>query len=426
MFLPARGTRALGRGGAFVAGVDDGSALYYNPAGYADMDDVSVLLDGALVFQQVDYTRVDSGGNPQPKVSPNMNLLPLPTLSISGKPDIPRRWLTLAGGVWVPYLGLNTWPEDGPQRYSNITLNGSIIAVAELAAAFRIRDWFWLGVGIQNMFLHFHSRVMLSACSQLNCAPEDPHFDSLTQVDTDSYFTPSGNIGAVFNLDRFRIGVDLQLPFWIRSSGEVHSRLPTDPFFANAELHGKDVDVNFVLPVMVRAGFEYRPLRRLRLEADFNYEAWSMQQNFEVKPKNVYLSGVPGIGDYTLGTMYVQRGLQDSFAVNVGIEAEVVRRFFWVRAGYAFETSATPDKTAAVLTPDAMRNMISVGISTKLGKIRGDIGYAHVFFADRNVSYTTSTSFQLNPIQPAAAVPVGGGRYAISADILSAGLDVRF
>src|SRR4051794_31851712 len=254
MFLPARGTRALGRGGAFVAGVDDGSALYYNPAGYADMDDVSVLLDGALVFQQVDYTRVDSGGNPQPKVSPNMNLLPLPTLSISGKPDIPRRWLTLAGGVWVPYLGLNTWPEDGPQRYSNITLNGSIIAVAELAAAFRIRDWFWLGVGIQNMFLHFHSRVMLSACSQLNCAPEDPHFDSLTQVDTDSYFTPSGNIGAVFNLDRCRIGVDLQLPFWIRSSGEVHSRLPTDPFFANAELHGKDVDVNFVLPVMVRAG----------------------------------------------------------------------------------------------------------------------------------------------------------------------------
>ena len=58
--------------------------------------------------------------------------------------------------------------------------------------------------------------------------------------------------------------------------------------------------------------------------------------------------------------------------------------------------------------------------------IRGDIGYAHVFFADRNVNYMTSTSFQLNPIQPAAAVPVGGGRYAISADILSAGLDVRF
>jgi long-chain fatty acid transport protein len=426
MFLPARGARALGRGGAFTAGVDDGSALYYNPAGYADMDETSFFLDGALVFQQVGYSRVDSGGNPQPRVNADMNLLPLPTLSISGKPKIPGRWLSLAGGVWVPYLGLNTWPEDGPQRYSNITLNGSLIVVAEFAAAFRIRDWFWLGVGFQNMFLHFHSRVALSACSQLNCAPEDKHFDSLTQVDTDSYFTPSGVIGAIFNFDRFRIGLNLQLPFWIRSHGEVHSRLPTDPFFANAELHGKDVDVNFDLPVMARLGFEYRPLRRLRVEVDVAYEAWSMQQSFTVKPKNVYLSGVPGIGDYTLGTMYVTRGLQDTVAVNVGIEAEVVRRFFWVRAGYAFETSATPDRTAAVLTPDSTRNMIAVGISTKLGKLRGDIGYAHVFFSDRNVDYSTSRSLQLNPIQPALAVPVGGGRYAISADVLAAGLDLRF
>src|SRR5438874_8885456 len=38
MFLPARGARALGRGGAFTAGVDDGSAIYYNTAGMADID----------------------------------------------------------------------------------------------------------------------------------------------------------------------------------------------------------------------------------------------------------------------------------------------------------------------------------------------------------------------------------------------------
>ena len=68
MFLPARGARALGRGGAFTAGVDDGSAIYYNPGGLADIEGISVLVDGALIFQRAGYDRVDSGGNPQPHV----------------------------------------------------------------------------------------------------------------------------------------------------------------------------------------------------------------------------------------------------------------------------------------------------------------------------------------------------------------------
>src|SRR6476620_6258060 len=74
MFLPVQGTRPLGRGGAFTAGVDDGHALYYNPAGLVDIDGISVLVDGALVFQRVGYDRIDSGGNPQAHVDGDMKL----------------------------------------------------------------------------------------------------------------------------------------------------------------------------------------------------------------------------------------------------------------------------------------------------------------------------------------------------------------
>src|SRR5262245_26005270 len=101
MTLPARGARPLGRAGSFVAGADDGGALYYNPAGFADIDGVGLLLDAGLVFQQVDYTRVDSGGNRQPTVSGEIGILPIPTLALSYKPKkVP--WLTLNGGVWTP------------------------------------------------------------------------------------------------------------------------------------------------------------------------------------------------------------------------------------------------------------------------------------------------------------------------------------
>jgi long-chain fatty acid transport protein len=428
MFLPFRGARSAGRAGAFTAGVDDASALYQNPAGMADIDDWSFLIDGALVLQRVGYDRVDSGGNPQPHVDGQMNVLPLPTIALTWKPrQIKGRWVTFGLGVWVPYLGVDSWPENGPQRYSNISINGSLLGVVELAASFRIKDWFWLGVGLQNMILHFHSRLMLSACSELNCAPEDPGFDSLTQVDTDSVFTPSGVIGVIFAFEKIRAGLNVQLPFFVRSSGTVATRLPTDPFFANSEVHGSSIDVDFNLPLSIRAGFEYRPFKRLRVELDMDYEAWSMQKDFTIHPNGVYISGVPGVGNYYLNTLHLQRGMQDTFAVHLGAEAVTLDRKMGgmvLRAGWALETSATPDQTASVLTPDALRNVISIGGGLILGPVRLDLAYSHIFFADRTV--TNSQSFQLNPIQPALAVPVGNGRYTISADVLTAGLEARF
>src|SRR5688572_32640839 len=81
MTLPARGARPLGRAGSFVAGADDGGALYYNPAGFADIDGVGVLIDAGLVLQQVEYTRTDSGGNVHPTTKGEMGILPIPTIA---------------------------------------------------------------------------------------------------------------------------------------------------------------------------------------------------------------------------------------------------------------------------------------------------------------------------------------------------------
>ena len=121
------------------------------------------------------------------------------------------------------------------------------------------------------------------------------------------------------------------------------------------------------------------------------------------------------------------RGLNDTFAVHLGAEADVVKKRIGgiiLRAGWALETSATPDETASVLTPDALRNILSIGGGLVLGPVRLDLGYAHVFFSDRTV--TNSRSLQLNPIQPALAVAVGNGRYTVAADVLTAGLEARF
>jgi long-chain fatty acid transport protein len=391
MTLPARGARPLGRAGSFVAGADDASAIVYNPAGLAEIDDISILIDAGLVLQRVNYARVDSGGNPQPAVDGSIDVLPMPTAALTWKPR---------------------------------KLNGSLVSVIELAASFRINDHFYLGAGLQNMILKFKSLVQLSACTGLSCPPEDPGFDSLTELDATSGFTPSGIVGAQVVYPKIRGGLSLQLPFFIRGEGTVRSRLPTDPMFANASIVGEAVGIDFTIPLILRGGVEYRPMPTLRIELGFDYEAWSMQKNFAIQPKGIYLDNVPGIGRYYLDTMYVVRDLNDTFSIHVGGEYEVVKKRLVLRIGYLFETSATPDETASVLTADGLHNMITLGGSLRLGPVRFDLGYAHLFTLDRTV--TNSRSLQLNPIQPTLAVAVGNGTYKIDTDIIAIGLNANF
>ena len=424
LFLPARGARSLGRGGAIVAGLDDAGALDSNPANLAVPDHFSFVADFALIFQRVGYDRIDYGGNPQPHVDGSTDLLPFPTLSLTWRPrKVP--WFTLGVGVWVPYLGLNSYPENGPQRYSMVSLNGSLLAVLQVSGAFRVNKHLLLGIGLQNLFIRFRSLVQLGACPQLNCAPEDPGFDALTQIDASSYFTPSAIVGATVMYPTWRLGVSVQLPFFIRANASVRSRLPTDPFFTNANVVGSSADVAFDLPVIVRAGFELRLIPRFRAELDLTYAAWSMQKELSVTPRGVYIEGVPGIGRYYLQKISLARNLNDTFTASVGVEGEAVVNRVWVRAGYLIETSATPDATMSLLSADGLKNMLSVGIGTRLfGPVRFDLSYAHIFTLDRTV--TNSQSLQLNPIQPSLGVPVGNGTYKIDADVLAAGLDARF
>jgi long-chain fatty acid transport protein len=427
MTLEGRGARPLGRAGSFVAGADDASAFVYNPAGLADIDGISFLLDGGFVLQRTHYDRVDSGGNPQPGVDGKINTLIFPTVAITWKPrKVP--WFTLAGGVWVPYLGLNSYPANGPQRYSNISLDGSLVLVAELAAGFRLHEHVWLGAGFQIMYINFQSTVALSGCTQLNCAPEDPGFDTPTHIDVTGV-VPSGVIGATFAWPKIRAGLSLQLPFFIHGDGTVtptNPHLGTDPFFTNASIVGSSVSADFVIPLMLRLGVEYRPRPTVRVELGADYEAWSMQKELRITPHNIYIDGVPGIGKYYLNSMSVARNMVDSFSVHLGAEWEAVRGRLVVRAGYLFETSATPDAYMSVLTSDGLHNMISLGLATRIKMVRLDLGYAHLFTADRDVGYKDTKSLQLNPIQPSIAVGVGGGHYHIDTDMIALGLDGRW
>jgi long-chain fatty acid transport protein len=440
-FLPVRGVRPAARGGAFVAGADDPGALWYNPAGLAELlggARLTLVIDAALVGHEITYTRIDSGGNTLPPVSSEPQTVPLPTLA--AQLDLGPR-LSLGFGVLAPWTALDEFPEDGPQRYSLVSLHHSILAMLEIGAAYRVSDRFSVGVGVQNLVTRFRSTLVFSACpGEIVCAPEDPEFDAVGEIDGTSYFAPSAVIGVQARpLRLLRLGAALQLPVKVSTRGTVRVRLPPSGFFDGARVAGDRAEVELTLPMMLRAGVELAPSPLLRVEAGVDLELWSQQEDFTITPRDVRVEDAAGVGTYALAPMVIPRKLEDTLALRLGLEARPLARApLTLRAGYVNESGASTDEYVSVLTVDTHKHVLTVGLGYSVGRVRLDAVYGHVFMSDRVIAAGQSCAPQQNPIRggedPTACVHdgspgrvyVGDGTYRSSWDMVGVGLSAGF
>ena len=115
----------------------------------------------------------------------------------------------------------------------------------------------------------FVATKVLSTCipDRFLCAPEQPEWDALTQLDAGPIVAPSGNFGVLWIPDeQWRVGATLWLPFWINAPGEISVRVPSASVYERASVEGTDVNVQFELPLVLVAGVEWRPIEGLRVE----------------------------------------------------------------------------------------------------------------------------------------------------------------
>lgn len=438
MQLSTRGVRPTARGGAFVAGADDLGALWFNPAGLADLSratdagDRHFLFDLGFVSQSADYTRIDSGMNPQPTVSNESPGLPIPTVGVGF--ELSDK-LTVAGGIYAPYLAAGKYPEDGAQRYSLIDLSESLLVVMEGAVAVELSDKLRVGVGLQNMIFRMASTLVFSACpGETVCAPEDPEFDAVGKVQQLDLFNPSGVVGIQYDAARtVRLGASLQLPFKISGRGSFDTRLPSSGFYDGAEVVGDRADVSFWLPPILRVGVEARPTPRWRAELAATVEFWSVHEKFEIVPRNVRIEGAPGVGSYELGPLEVPRNFDDSVSVHLGVEGQPVSDLpLTVLAGYSYETAAAPDAYLSVLTVDADKHLLAGGAGYRFGAWQVNATLALVSMADRTVDPSVGMSPQLQPVRDDPNDPdplrtyVNWGAYSGSWFVAGLGVDTTF
>ncbi len=450
LYFSERGVRPLGRGGAFTAGADDLGAIWYNPAGVYDAG-AQLLIDASWLNFTTDYTRrsiikqrdpntgevVSEFEQTFPSVEGTTPIIPIPTLV--GSYQVHPQWV-VALGVESPYAAIPSYPEtlDGepaPSRYSLITMDGSMLAIVGLWAGWAPSDEWRLGAGLQLLVGSFVTTTMFSACvpDRFFCAPEQPEWDSLTQLKAGPIVTPSGNLGVKWIPHRqWRIGAAFQLPFWVDAPAEVQSRLPSSAVFEEARQEGADASVSFELPWSARLGVQYSPWDPLVVELDGSVEGWSMHDEITVTPENVVLRNLPGFPDpLRVAQQRIERNFTESFSVRLGTELELDvsdEMVLGLRTGASYETSAIPPEYMSVLTLDVPKVTVGLGVSVGVGPWWFDAVYAHVFGFDVDVDPREARIPLLNPMAANIDEPhyVNGGTYAARANIVGIGLRYQF
>lgn len=443
-YLVDRGVRPLGRGGAFVAGADDGHAVWYNPAGLTEAGN-GLLLDASLVLFSNTYTRSARPDASMPPVAfrpveGSGAPLPIPTLVFTH--DFGLRNFRFAAGAYAPYAALPTYDDsrDAPQRYSLVTLDGSLLAVAGVWAAWKPHPVVSVGAGFQLLAGSFVSQLSFSACpATVTCAPEDPDWDSRAQLAVGPIISPTGSFGVRLNPHRVvSIGASFNLPIAVDSDATLKVRLPSASFYEGARVEGESARVSFTLAPIARVGVEVRPTETTRVEVAAVWEGWSVHDSIALHPNGIRITNVRGVGTYEVGDVALVRRFEDVWSVRLGAEHGLTfgEWGLTLRGGFSYETSATPAEYTSVLTFDAAKSTLSLGASLTRGRLRLDAVYAHTFWGPVETApcaYEPSAPQRCQGLYPTAPFRTGanaprytvnGGTYEPSLNVL--GLGVRY
>jgi long-chain fatty acid transport protein len=448
LYVSDQGVRPLGRGGAFVAGADDLGAIWYNPAGIVEAPS-SFLLEGSWVNYADTYqrhamsTNLQSGAeyeSTSPLVKGTTPFLPIPTIAGSYRWGDAHQY-ALAFGVYAPDAALITYAggaDTAPQRYSLISLGGSILAVAGGWFSYKPIEQIRLGIGVQMLTGWLNTKVDFSACPHDNvvCATEEPTYDAFSSLKTGPIFAPSANAGATWIPDHLvRIGVSAQAPFVIDAPTTVNVRLPTAPEFDGATQQGTKAHLHLELPPVLRAGIEFRPLDGddLRIEVAYVREFWSVEKSLDITPDDIALYNIHGFpSPFNVNKISVPRGMKDSNSFRLGLEYAYDLGGglkIMLRGGVNYETSSVATNYVQPLTVDNNKVVASIGGSIVVSRhLRLDGVISHPFQSDVNVPYNSAAVPLINPVQgnPTATDAVNGGVYHVNLWVWGGGLEYRF
>lgn len=432
--VPDMGARALGRGAANVVGVEDGTAIHYNPGALAKMRGTTVMYNHGLMWQHTRFSRATLSDAWGPDAGTtfdtvrNDDLFPiLGTLVVTSDFGLDN-W-TFAAGVYGPNgHGNQRWADYGPQSFQMTELN-VLLAYYSLGAAWKWKDVFGVGAVVQYADLIRLNYGLVSdsvVTPGLNPIPDPESTQLVTTIELKDRTAATAQIGAWYRPhQRLELGVSSRfVPVYFKAKGGVSVDKPT--------LVTEDIRVamDMTLPVIVRGGLRYVHDTGTRewfdIELDAVYESWSMLKSFDLDVQG-------RINGQELQRLTIDKNWKDTVSVRLGGDVHPLPPYLTLRTGAFFETAAAPKNYSNIDFPSFRRVGVGGGFSAGAKGAYLTVGYMHVFQEKRTVTEEYGKVFGQRPLRPCpddcdglSGVPGNAGVFSTGYDLLTIGVDLRF
>ncbi len=363
--IPDQNPKATARGNAFAATADNASAIYYNPAGIAELEGTSVLLGGYAITLDVDVT-LDAPGN-RTFGNTNDELQLAPQFFASWKlKDLP---IAIGLGVYAPFGFAMEYPDDTPFR--TLARKGKIEYVTfNPVLAWKITDTLSVAVGA-----NFNSAETTLERGVL--APGDSF---RFKGDGTSVGFNAGVLWKPHRMHSF--GVNYRSASNIEFEGRA--RLQYESFtvptpFGSFPVPGarseENASVDFDFPQNVVIGYSFRPTEDWNFEINWDWTDWNTLNDVVLSQKS--------------GDVILPFGWQSSAFWEFG----ATRKFgngLRASVGYIYSENSSPNATFNPIVPDSNRHIYSVGFGQSLEHFNWDIAYQYAHGPKRNIDNGTA------------------------------------
>ncbi len=370
-----QGARSLGMAGANTASVNDGSALFYNPAALTRLKGKQLYMGGTFLTTTNSFAGVD----------------PFPGVGVVEQMETgtffpPQMYWTnhIGGSGKVAYgVGVNApfglgveWknPETfaGRERVTKASLQ---TLNSNLSVAYAINPRWSIAVGANALF----AKVELNSIKTFVTDGGLPLNVANAKLTSD--FTPGYSFnGAILMTpsDPWRVGLTYRGKTEVDvtdGKAEFSQILSGDPVLDGTIAAGLPVDqgvsTTLKFPAMWSFGVAWNPTPPWTWEVDANWHQWSAFDNLALSFKT----------DPTLDQT-IQEDYRDQFQVRVGAEHRLENYHY--RLGYYFDQAAAPTESVTPLLPDANRHGATLGLGWQLGKWNVDIYNLFLFVEKRS------------------------------------------
>lgn len=414
VFAQALTSPNVGTGLSGTATIDP-AAVWWNPGLLGFIDRPTALLGGSLIVGDIEYTRTrratyqraDALGFALPVPPENVDpsrtgtaatatanpIAAAPTAFLAVPIGTTR--LVASLGVYSPYAALLSFDPDGAQKWQ---LQAATIVTAFVTPTltWRINDVVSVGGGVSYVFGFAElarvqdfatlgdvgaalSRPPISQRNDFgpNAPPGVRELDVLARPIKLRQMTASGftfNAGLALRPTRGLIlGLSYQHSTEMTFAGRFELDL-NDPFFTRdlasqglqfaPRIEG-EATLSFPLPRAIRAAVSWEATPTLGLGFNAEYVTWSQVDRFDGRVRSPQLAQ-PQLGLADTTALSLPRRWKDTIAIEATARVRVTDRLMlWGTGG--FHSSATPDETIDVASPDGDRIVAAAGARLRVG-----------------------------------------------------------